>query len=236
MLFRPTGRRGGMSDESLAPGDLLAQGFSQPSALTTAGAGTLTAALIASGIVVRTGPVGGYTDTPDTAQNILNALGGNFGFNPNNTAAQGGVPQVDSLSGICFDFWFQNAVAQAMTFGTSVEGIEYGSNLNVAASLVRLYKVYIKNTTPRQSLIAAQTNASPTITLATPVAMGVITPGMLATGTNIAAASYVLGITQGVGNSITGVTLAANATATIAANTITFSPVVRFEGIGTMTA
>lgn len=40
-------------------------------AITTAGNGTLTAAAIASGVVVRTGPSGAFTDTTDTAANII---------------------------------------------------------------------------------------------------------------------------------------------------------------------
>lgn len=43
-------------------------------ALTTAGAGTITAAALLSGLVVRTGPTGAFTDTTDTGTAIDTAL------------------------------------------------------------------------------------------------------------------------------------------------------------------
>lgn len=42
--------------------------------ITTAGAGTLTAATLMGGFIVRTGPTAAFTDTTDTAANILAAL------------------------------------------------------------------------------------------------------------------------------------------------------------------
>ena len=45
--------------------------------LTTVGAGTLTAALLAGENITRTGPTGNFADTFDTAANIVAALGGN---------------------------------------------------------------------------------------------------------------------------------------------------------------
>lgn len=47
----------------------------QNTAITTAGAGTLTGAAIAGGLITRTGPVAAYTDTTDTGALILAALG-----------------------------------------------------------------------------------------------------------------------------------------------------------------
>ncbi len=49
---------------------------SSSTAITTAGAGTLTAAAIVSGLIVRSGPTAAYTDTTDTAAAIIAALGG----------------------------------------------------------------------------------------------------------------------------------------------------------------
>ena len=43
-------------------------------AITTAGAGTLTAAALVGGLITRTGPSAAYTDTTDTAANIVAAL------------------------------------------------------------------------------------------------------------------------------------------------------------------
>lgn len=45
-------------------------------AITTVGNGTLTAAGLIGGQIVRTGPTGVYTDATDTAANIVTALGG----------------------------------------------------------------------------------------------------------------------------------------------------------------
>lgn len=45
-------------------------------AISTAGAGTLTGAALVGGVVTRTGPTGAYTDTTDTAALIITALTG----------------------------------------------------------------------------------------------------------------------------------------------------------------
>ncbi len=57
----------------VSPGDLILSG-EQIATLTTAGAGTLTAALLVQSILSRTGPTGAVSDTTDTASNIINAL------------------------------------------------------------------------------------------------------------------------------------------------------------------
>jgi hypothetical protein len=46
------------------------------SALTTAGAGTILAALITGGLLIRTGPTGAYNDTLDSAADFLTAFPG----------------------------------------------------------------------------------------------------------------------------------------------------------------
>lgn len=61
----------------IATGDVL-MGAPAGASITTAGAGTLTAAMIVSGLIRRAGaPGAGFTDTTDTATNILTALGAN---------------------------------------------------------------------------------------------------------------------------------------------------------------
>lgn len=52
--------------------------------LTTAGAGTWTGALIAGGIIYRSGPTGNFTDTVDTAANIISAVGNSAQVQANN--------------------------------------------------------------------------------------------------------------------------------------------------------
>lgn len=60
--------------------------------ITTVGNGTLTAAAMLGGIITRTGPVAAYTDTTDTAANIIAAVGsfnsgGTFLMNVKNATA-----------------------------------------------------------------------------------------------------------------------------------------------------
>lgn len=62
------------------------------SSLTTVGAGTLTAAILASGLVARSGPVADFTDTTDTGTAIDTqlgspAIGAAFSFTVKNTVA-----------------------------------------------------------------------------------------------------------------------------------------------------
>ena len=49
--------------------------------ITTAGAGTLTAAAMVGGLIPRTGPTAGFTDTTDTAANIDALLAAGSGSN-----------------------------------------------------------------------------------------------------------------------------------------------------------
>lgn len=90
-------------------------------ALTTAGAGTLLAALLTSGFILRTGPTGAYADTIDTGANLDAAF-------PN--AAVG-----DTL-----DVFFSNSVAFACTI-TAATGVTLKTataNNVIAASTGRL--------------------------------------------------------------------------------------------------
>ena len=61
------------------PPSLLNQAFGSGgianTSITTAGNGTLTAAAMVGGQIARTGPTAAYTDTTDTAANIVTALG-----------------------------------------------------------------------------------------------------------------------------------------------------------------
>jgi hypothetical protein len=98
-------------------------GRGAPVAITTAGAGTLTAAAIVAGVIMRSGPVGAYNDTTATAAQIIALL--------------------DSpADGDSFDFTIVNGVAQV---GTMVAGTDItlaGVTAN-AASKVRKYRCTI---------------------------------------------------------------------------------------------
>jgi hypothetical protein len=227
MLLRPMGVAGSVSQRQLSGGDLMANG-EVIGALTTAGAGTWTAALIAGGIIRRTGPGGGYTDTTDTANNIIAALAGN------DVAA-------DVLTGVGFRLMFINTVAQAMTFAAGRGVIAGLGTLGGTASLVREYLLEILNATPEVTVSCGTTNTSTVVTFDVPQALGTVTPGMLVTGAGITAGTRVAGLTlgfQGVASArgstdkITGITLDANATATAASGVaLIYSPVIRINGL-----
>lgn len=218
----------------LNPGDtlLLGEGVAA-GAISTVGAGILTGAALASGIITRTGPVGAYTDTTDSAQNIITALAGN-GY------------AVDSLPGTSWRMRYINTVAEAMTLaaGTGVVLNTTGSGvLNVAASTVREWLMHILNSTATTTQNAVVTNNSKVVTwvlpgnrssrVLGPNGPGDITTGQLVAGAGIAAATTVAGITLGQGGSI-GIILSANATADSGSlgTVLTFSPRVSITGIG----
>lgn len=238
MFTRPLCKDGGQTREVM-PGDILAGG-EKFATLATNGSGTITGALIAAGIINRTTVGAGYTDTPDTASNIIAALAGNqgtvtqsYGGPTTVTVLQG---QPNCVPGSTMRLIFRNTVAQAMTFGTGVEGITYGSNVDVAASLVREYLITILNSTPRVSLQCTNTNASKTITLSTPQPMGTITPGMWISGTNITSGTLVLGVTLNGSGLISAVTTDTDSTGANATSVaMVFSPNVRIEGLRSST-
>lgn len=232
--FRPTGMRNEVIDSQLMPGDVVIGGESLLNgALVTIGAGTLTGAIIATGIINRTGPTAGYTDTTDTSTAILAALAGN---------SPGPVVEPGST----FRLRFINTVAFLMTLaaGTGVK-LGAGSTLNAAASTWREYILTILNSSPPVTLNCSTTNASAAVTfnlppgmVALPIGPGVqainITPGMTVSGTGITAGTTVIGVTNGQGG-ITGVTLSANATATNNPVSLTFSPTIQIDSIGSGT-
>jgi len=224
--LRLTGFDGNTAYRTSAPGDIFLSGeIIAP--LTTVGAGTLTAALITSGIIRRTGPTGDYTDTTDTAANILNALAGNTGNNSN------------VMPGSTFRFLFINGVAFIMTFAGGL-GVVVGAAVNVAASVNREYLVTVLNSTP-QTLFGQDTaNANPALSFANTglsiqdqlARLDAIDVGMVVSGAGITAGTTVIGI-----NFATRViTLSANATATANNVGITFMPSVRIDGLRASTA
>lgn len=174
--------------------------------ITTAGAGTLTAAAMVAGIVDRSGPSGNYNETLDTADNLMAAN-----------------PQLSA--GDSFEFWYRNTVAFVATLVVA-EGAELVANTAVAASKVRRYLVTILANARRQVFNASTTNVSPTITGLTAAQAQTLAPGMGVSGTGITAGTNILAV-----NSSTGViTLTANATAT-GTVPLTFFPRYNIKGI-----
>jgi hypothetical protein len=215
----------------------------QFTALTTVGAGTITAAMIAGGALKRTGPVGGFTDTFDTVQNIITALSGVGGgvstaqvpaFNPSFQSVTFGIlyqtpgqPQ----PGASFRWLYLNTVAFAMTAAaTANSGLTLGTNVNVAASLVRQYLFQITNGTP-QSLVNGQlTNASGVVTGLSLAQTNVISVGQAAFGTSVGASALVASIQPGV-----GITLSVNSSASVL-SAITLTPTITLTGLFSATA
>ena len=234
-LFRPTGSRAAVNNELIAPGDVMAGGENiLAGSLTTAGNGTWTGAMIATGIIRRTGPGGGFTDTTDTSTNILLALAGNS-FS------------AVMLPGTSFRLRLINTVAFAHTFAAGA-GILVGTGLlSVAASGFRDYLLTILNASPAITQQANTVNANPAITFVLPIGMLAlpmgptpqavnITPGMTVSGAGITAGATVIGVTQGQGG-IIGVTISPSPTATTTAGgtPLTFLPTILIDSLGSGT-
>lgn len=185
--------------------------------LTTAGAGTILGAMFGNTILERTGPSGAFTDTTDTADNIINAL-----IAPAFVGTGGGIAP-GLQPGTTFRFIYRNTVAQAMTLAAGT-GVTLGSNVNVSASSVREYLITILNGTRRQVFTANTTNASTAVTGLLESQLNQLSVGMLVTGTGISANTTIAAITA------TGITLSANATAT-GSPVLTFSPRLSIAGI-----
>lgn len=231
-IFRPLGITNGLvANSGIQPGDLMSGGESLlAGTIATVGAGVWTGAAIATGIIYRTGPTGGYTDTTDTSTNILAALAGN-------------AAGAEVVPGTTFRLLFVNSVAQAHTYAGGV-GVQTGSGVvNTIASNWREYLVTILNASPPVTVQSVTTNASAVVTFILPpgqVALSIgpdvrainITPGMTISGTNVTAGTTVLGVTMGQGG-VVGVTMSANATGNSAAGgvALAFLPTVKIDGL-----
>lgn len=225
MLLRPIGMK---IERAAGAGDLLASGESF-AALAADANSTLTGAMIASGVINRTGMTAGRTDTTDTADNVLNALSGN-------------EVDRDVLTGCTFRFIYRQAAAFATTWAHGRGWIAGVGTLNVTASLVREYIVEILCAAREVTRNCGTTNASTAVTLDEPQPAGTIVPGMLITGAGVTAGTRVAGVTYGRTSDrsntdkICAITMDANATATVASGVaLIFSPVLRINSIGERT-
>lgn len=103
----------------------------QNNTLTTAGAGTLTAALLLGALIVRSGPTAAFTDTTDTAANIISAI-------------QTGAPS--AAIGFSFDVYIVNNTGNANTTGYAQTiaggtGVTASGLLSIAPNCVGLFRV-----------------------------------------------------------------------------------------------
>lgn len=225
MLARGMVAMGGIPARGAGPGDILASG-EVINALAGDVNSTIPAASIAGGIINRTGMTIGRTDTTDTAQNTLTALGGNDFA-------------VSVLPGTTFHFAYRQSAAFATTWAHGRGWIAGTGTLDVAASTIKDFLVEVLNSTPEVTVSCGTTNASAVVTFDVPQPAGSVTPGMLVTGAGVTAGTRVAGVTYGKTSTrnntdkICEITLDANATATAASGVaLIFSPVLRINGLG----
>jgi len=212
-LFLPSGQRqGGVYGGPPQMGDVIPCNYISQN-LTTVGAGTLTAALIAGGVVRRTGPAGGFIDTTDTGNNIWLALG-------------------SPPAGSAYEFTYVNGVAFAMTF-TPAFGVVTVGTVNVAASVIRRYLVTVECDQPQATVLMNTTNASPTLQLVNLADVKNVAVGQAVSGVGIGAAPNLITAV----NAATGaITVSVNSTANGTNIAVTASPVISFEGLFAGTA
>lgn len=214
----------GSLNRAIQPGDVLLGGeVIQP--LTTVGAGTLTALLLASGLIYRTGPVGAFTDTTDTSANIINQIVAQYNYS---TQSVSGLSSGNAVqNGTTVRVRYMNSVAFVGTIAAGT-GVTLGNNATtVNASSVKDFLITVTNGTPQQVFACSTTNASAVVTGLSQFQTSQLTPGMLVTGTGIPASTTIASIQNGV-----GVTLSANATATNVLTALTFNPTIRLDGLG----
>lgn len=227
MLARGTVYGGSVTERQAGPGDILGSGETI-AALAADANSTITGAMIAGGILNRTGMTAGRTDTTDTAQLTLVALAGNdFALNV--------------LPGTTFRFLYRQSVAFATTWAHGRGWVAGIGTLDVTASRIKEFLCRILNSTPEVTVNISTTNASAICTLDVPQAPGTITPGMLVTAANVTAGTKVAGVSYGKTSTrdntdkICGFTLDAAATGTAAGTSSIFSPVIEINGLGEKT-
>lgn len=206
---------------AMAPGDVLnTQEVVQT--LTTVGAGAVTAAMMLSGLLSRTGPTGAVADTLPTASSLVNALLPGGGYVGGGTSTPPGL-----MPGATYRLRYINNVAFAITLTAPDASVTVTSPV-VNASSVKDVLIQIQNGTPLYiGNSCSTTNGSAVVTGMSQAQTQNVTPGMLVTGAGIPGGTTVLSVQSGV-----GVTLSANATATATPVALTFSPRYSVLGIG----
>lgn len=207
----------------ISQGDVLA-GAEILAANTTVGAATLSAASLVAGILNRTGSVGAFSDTTDTASNIITALIGQGIYNTTPTTGISSGAAVQPGTTVRLRYLNQVAFAGTLLAGT---GVTLVGNAVVAASSWKDFLITVLNGTPAQVFAATQTNASAVITGLSQFQTSQLSVGMLVTGTNVQAGSTVLSVQTGI-----GVTLSLPVTASLTLNALTFAPSVSLTNLG----
>ena len=206
------------------PGDVIAA-MPTAVALTTAGNGTVTAAMVAAGFIRRSGPAGAFTDTLPTSEQIAALLRG-FGL------------QAEWVQGLGLPLRIYNSVAQALTLAVPAsEGISlatgvFGTSTAVAASKWRDYFVELVSA-PVPTLVAtgATTNGSKKLLLAAEQPAGSVVANMSVYGTGVGAGAKVTHAIYGT-SGIKEVWVDTNSTADGTDIVLTFKPTVVVHSLG----
>lgn len=233
---RPMVIGGEVTGRASLPGDIiLGAENTTAGAITTSTNGTWSGAAMATGFIYRSGPTNPYTDTTDSAANILSALLGSSSVG-------------DIIPGNTMKLSVANSVAEALTLALGT-GVQSGVNgvVNIGNSLVRDYILTFNNATPPSTYNCSFASGASNITLilgpnqtSFPLAAAngptgfAVTPGQIAVGTGIPANTSVIGIIQGVGGA-TGLTLSTTTSvSSLGGGTpVTFNPSITITGIGT---
>lgn len=214
MLSRPVSMNQGLLQPSFGGRPMLDQ--KSIGANATAGNVTLGVADIFGGILNRTGPAGGFTDTWPDADTILAALDN---------------PQ----KGDSWILIYRNGVAQAMTFGAGVGIVSGIGTLNCAASSTKWYLHTLLATKRTVILVVNTTNANAVLTGLDNSEIAQIEAGMGVTGAGIGASAVVLGVTPSDTPGGATITLSVNSTATAQNIAATFFPRIQLDALGVMT-
>ena len=205
-------------------GDCVAAALAA-SALTTAGAGTITAAMLIGGILRRSGPTADYTDTLPTADQIA-------------TAVRSYGTMVDWSPGIGLLFRHINTVAYIGTIavpanaGISLSTAKYSSVTANAASKWRDYFLELVSEPVAARLVTATiTNGTKKIVPATELPYGSVAANMSVYGTGIGSSAKVTHVVHGV-SGISEVWVDTNSTADNTAAAVTFTPTIVVHSIG----
>lgn len=213
----------GLQRRSL-PGDNPAVGF-VAATLTTVGAGVITPAMLITGNIRRSGPVGAYTDTLPTADQICTALR-RFG-------ALGEFTQ-----GLGFVFRHINTVAFAATIavpanaGIALSTSVFSTITANAASQWRDYFVeFVSAPVPAKQFSARTINGSKRIIFDAALPAGSIVNGMSVYGTGVGASAKVSNVIYGA-SGIAEVLVDVNSTADGSSINISFTPTIIVHSVG----
>lgn len=209
-LIRPTVYDGQMQRKLLL-GDILA-GEETIYALSTVGAETLTGPILANTVINRTGSTAAFTDTTDTAANIIASLNSGLG----NTGLDVGVS---------WRFKYKNTTAFAALIAAGTN-VTLTGPMTIPALVDKDFLVQVTNGTPTRVYAATTTNASAVITGLTLAQTANLSVGQAVSGTGIAASSNIISVQPGV-----GVTLNNTATATGTLVALTFAPTVTITAL-----